>query len=46
MIIRRDGSKFKGCNPLQHNVGWIGLNPAIAYFAYNEPSGQVKIRHG
>lgn len=36
---RRDSIKFKGCSPLQHPNGLIGLKPAIAYFAYTQRNG-------
>ena len=31
---RRNSSNFNGCSPLQLLNGLIGLEPAIAYFAY------------
>jgi len=34
MQNRLNGSKFKGCNPLQNFSSLISLKPAIAYFAY------------
>jgi hypothetical protein len=33
---RRVSSEFKGCSPLQLHLDSIGLNPAIAYFAYTK----------
>jgi len=33
---RRDSSKYKGSNPLQHHNGLKSLNPAIAHFAYTK----------
>jgi hypothetical protein len=38
---RRDGSKFKGCSPLQLLNGLTSIKPAIAYFAYTTTLGQI-----
>lgn len=41
---RLDGTKFKGCNPLQHRKVLISLKPVIAYFAYNQRYDQLNKR--
>ncbi len=41
MQNRLNGSKFKGCNPLQNFSSLISLKPAIAYFAYTYRYRQV-----
>ncbi len=39
---RRSSSKFKRLSPLQNYCGFVGLKPAIAYFAYTHRSLQLK----
>ena len=39
---RLDSSNFKGCSLLQKSKGLIGLEPAIAYFAYTQRYAQGK----
>ncbi len=34
---RRDGSKFKGCNPLKLHSGLTGNYNAICHYSYNLP---------
>ena len=41
---RRDSSKLKGCSPFQLLSGLIGLESAIAYFAYTHRLW-VRIQH-
>jgi len=36
---RRDGSKIKGCSPLQLYLGLIDLKHAIAYLPYTQRWG-------
>jgi len=35
-LYMQNSSNFKGCSPLQHLNGLIGLKPAIAYLPYTQ----------